>query len=146
MDAPTSLPTLCYIFSSLSTWQMKNGMHFICIMLIVNESEHLLILLVIFWELPVFSLPVFILCLSFSYWFTTNFMYIKKVSCLSSICYKYFLPVHLVMSMLMVISCHNFYVVLLISVFIYDLRVLSLEYKILFPLKKVILKNLTCLF
>ena len=65
-------------------------------------------------------------------------MYIKKVSCLSGICYKYFLPVHLLMSMLMVISCHNFYVVLFISVFIYDLQVVSLEYKILFPLQKVI--------
>lgn len=91
----------------------------------------------IFWELPVFSLPIFI-CVYLSYWFTTDFMYIKKVSCLSGICYKYFLPVHLLMSMLMVISCHNFYVVLFISVFIYDLQVVSLEYKILFPLQKVI--------
>lgn len=88
-------------------------MHFICIVLILNEGEHLLILLVILIYFLrtacVFFHFVFIIFFLLIY---NNFTYIKKVSPLSSICYTYLLHVHLLMSMLMVISCQNFYVVL----------------------------------
>lgn len=53
-------------------------------------------------------------------------MYIKKFSPLSSICYKYFLPVYLLMSMLTVIFCHSICVIRFISVFLYGLWVVVL--------------------